>query len=179
MNKLKVWAALAIIAAACCGCGMSEGQTVNLYVSQLTVYERRVEADSYDLDKAVAEAVKNGTLSEADKKNLNARLNAQCKSFQDTLKNIGEASCPRPCEPLRAQYEQAFQNRIEHCQLLSKYLQSDLKGSASAEEAARVQKRSKELAIQAASCEQRIHEEKVVLARQFKELNVPETESSK
>lgn len=123
MNKFKLLCIFCLVAVSCWSCGMSEGQTVNMYVSQMTVYERRVEADSYELGKVCVDI--NGKINEDKKKELLKILGEQEKRFQATQEAIKDSHCPTQCSVLRDKYSQAFKLRIEHCQLLSNYLRNE------------------------------------------------------
>ena len=175
IKKFKIWLALAFIVLACSACGMSEGQTVNLYVSQMTVYERRVEADAYDINK-MASKLETGLTAEQHQE-LVKLLNDQQQRLKETLKAVEAARCPMPCEDIRSHYEKAFKNRIEHCQLWLDFLNKDCaKGQQPKAEAVhKLKVDSEKLLQEAEKLDAGLHEEKVKLARRYREVQLPET----
>ena len=179
MRSFKVWLALGIVAVSCWACGMSEGQTVNMYVSQMTVYERRVEADAYDIGKITSEIDTN--ITEQQRIELVKSLKEQAARLQDTIKAIEEANCPQPCQNMRVHYQGALQNRLAHCKALADFLEKNYHpGQAIDSKAlAALKNKTDKLAQETAEYENKIHEDKVLLANSYREVQLPEVVENK
>lgn len=179
MRSLKVWLALGIVAVSCWACGMSEGQTVNMYVSQMTVYERRVEADAYDIGKITSEIDTN--MTEQKRNELTKALKAQTARLNDTIKAIEGASCPKPCQNMRIHYQGALKNRLEHCKVLADFLEKNYRPGQAVDTKALAELKGKtaKLAQETAEYENKIHEDKVLLANSYREVQLPEVVESK
>ena len=179
MRSLKVWLALGVVAVSCWACGMSEGQTVNMYVSQMTVYERRVEADAYDIGKITSEIDTSMTEEQRDK--LVAALKDQTARLKDTIKAVEGANCPQPCQNMRLHYQGALQNRVEHCVVLANFLEKQYKPGQAVDTKALAELKSKtgKLAQETAEFENKIHEDKVLLANAYREVQLPEVVENK
>lgn len=179
MRSLKVWLALGIVAVSCWACGMSEGQTVNMYVSQMTVYERRVEADAYDIGKITSEI--DTDITEQQRDELTKALKAQSALLKDTIQAIEGANCPKPCQSMRIHYQGALQNRLEHCKVLADFLEKNYRPGQAVDAKALAELKSKtsKLAQETAEYENKIHEDKVLLANSYREVQLPEVVENK
>lgn len=174
MSKIKLALIVALLAWGSVACGMSEGQLVGLYVSQMTVYERRVEADAQDLERLSASV--NAQMSAQEREELVKVLQAQVQRFQETLKIVQESQAHKECESLKQQYELAFQARVEQSQLFLTYLRDKWQpqGQLDPNVVNEFVRASQELEEKTMQSEERIRQDKIVLARQYKEVQVPE-----
>lgn len=179
MNKLKLWAVMGIMAVCLSACGMSEGQMVSMYVSQMTVYERRVEADAYDFSKLWQSL--DGSLSEERRNEIVKLLTVQKGTFEETLTAVKEyPRCPKACVSLQSSYEEAFGLRIRHCDLLINFLKNEYKDNAapSAEALAKLKEQNAEIVSKSASVEENIMKAKKDLVHQYREVQIPEVSSA-
>ncbi len=179
MRTLKVWLALGIVAISCWACGMSEGQTVNMYVSQMTVYERRVEADAYDIGKLTSQIDNPMTQQQCDE--LVKALRSQAGRLTDTIKAIEGANCPQPCQNMRLHYQGALQNRLAHCTVLADFLEKNYQSGQTVDSKALAELKGKtgKLAQETAEYENKIYEDKVLLANSYREVQLPEVVANK
>ncbi len=179
MRSLKVWLALGIVAMSCWACGMSEGQIVNMYVSQMTVYERRIEADAYDVGKITSGI--DTSITEQQRAELVKTLKGQIARLKDTIKAIEGANCPQPCQNMRVHYQGALQNRLEHCTILADFLEKKYQPGQAIDAKALAELKSKtgKLAQETAEYENKIHEDKVLLANSYREVQLPEVIENK
>ncbi|MGM9998664.1 MAG: hypothetical protein ACI38Q_04640 [Candidatus Bruticola sp.] len=173
MKNFKVWLALSVVAMSCWACGMSEGQTANLYVSQMIIYERRVEADAYDIGKLTSKIGAEPSVEQCQE--LMSLLQGQAKRLQETLDFMDKANCPQSCKNMSLHYKGALTNRLEHCQALIGFLKGYHPGQPVDMAAwSELQKTSRELSQKAAEYENKIHEDKAELANMYPEVQLPE-----
>ncbi|MGM9991342.1 MAG: hypothetical protein ACI376_00605 [Candidatus Bruticola sp.] len=173
MKNFKVWLALGAVALSCWACGMSEGQTANLYVSQMIIYERRIEADAYEISRLTSKA--GAELSAEQCQELASVLQNQAKRLQETLDFMSKTDCPQSCKNISLHYKGALTNRLEHCKAFSKFLTNYRPDQPlDAEAWSELQKNSQELSQKAADYENKIHEDKVELANMYPEVQLPE-----
>lgn len=152
-------------------CGMSEGQSVNLYLGSVTVHERRLEDDAARLNTVMEQPLKG--------ENLQAALTivkGSLKSTEASLKEIEAVQVPKEAGRVHEYYLKQF--KVSRDSLTA--AKEILEGAAKAEKeptkrpdnAAQL-KKLQQLNEQTAELDKRIDDEIAVLAKTYPEVKIP------